>query len=108
TALFVDVVGSTALARRTSPRDLVQMLNEFFAVVIDAVGAEQGWVNKFEGDAALCVFGAPSVQPDHPERALKAAARLVEGLDRLARRYPELRAGIGVATGTAVAGNIGS
>src|SRR5207237_1802196 len=66
--------------------------------------AEVGWVNKLEGAAALCVFGAPMDQPDHAARALRAAVtlrtalRLVEGLD----------AGIGVSSGVAVAGNVGS
>jgi len=102
--LFVDVVGSTALAERRPPVEVVALLNRFFDVVIAAVADEEGWVNKFEGDAALCVFGAPMQQADHAARALRSAVamrialRAIEGLD----------AGIGVSSGIAVAGNVGS
>jgi adenylate cyclase len=68
-ALFVDVVGSTRLGHRESPERVVAMLNEFFAAVVQSVHEHGGLVNKFEGDAALCVFGAPVPQPDHAARA---------------------------------------
>ena len=57
--LFVDVVGSTTLAARRPATEVVALLNAFFALVVECVEREDGWVNKFEGDAALCVFGAP-------------------------------------------------
>jgi adenylate cyclase len=107
-AMFVDLTGSTALAQRERPETVVGILNEFFAVVVGATTAEGGWVNKFEGDAALCVFGAPEEQPDHAARALRAARRLREELTELARRHPvRLDAGIGVSCGEVVAGNVG-
>ena len=106
--LFIDVRGSTALAERMPPDRLVAMLNDVFGAAVAAVEAEGGWANKFEGDAALCIFGAPMPQPDHARRALRAARRLSAGLDGLRRRHRELDAGIAVATGTAVAGNVGS
>jgi adenylate cyclase len=84
------------------------MLNDLFTATDTAVEAEGGWVNKFEGDAALCIFGAPIPQPDHARRALRAARRLSAALEQLGRRHPGLDAGIGVATGKVVAGNIGS
>ena len=104
-ALFVDIQGSTALAANRPPTEVVELLNRFFEVVVDIVGSHGGWVNKFEGDAALCVFGAPADQPDFADRAL-AAARAVAG--RLRRDVPEIAAGIGVSGGPAVAGNVGS
>jgi adenylate cyclase len=103
--LFVDLVGSTSLALRRSPQEIVAWLNRFFAVVVDVAEAHGGWVNKFEGDAALCVFGAPSDQPDAASAAL-AAARALD--DRLRRELPETRAGIGVSAGPAVAGHVGA
>jgi adenylate cyclase len=106
--LFVDLRGSTTLAEKLSPDRMVAMLNDLFTAVVDAVEAEGGWANKFEGDAALCIFGAPMPQPGHAEHALRAARRLSTDLDTLRRRHPDLDAGIGVATGTVVAGNIGS
>ena len=104
-ALFVDIEGSTELAATRPPQEVVDLLNRFFAVVVDAVEAHGGWVDKFEGDAALCVFGAPATQPDFADRAL-AAARAMR--DRLSGDVPELDAGIGVSAGPAVAGNVGA
>lgn len=104
-ALFVDLVGSTSLASRHGPDEVVALLNRFFAVVVETVGEQDGWVNKFQGDAALVVFGAPVDQPDAPDRALRAARVLAT---RLATEVPELRAGVGVSGGDAVAGYIGT
>src|SRR5205085_7193562 len=102
--LFVDVVGSTALAERRPPVEVVALLNRFFDAVVRVVDDEEGWVNKFEGDAALCVFGAPIEQSDHAARALRAAVALRDAL----RSVAGLDAGIGVSSGMAVAGNVGS
>ena len=104
-ALFVDLVGSTALAADREPDEVLELLNRFFAVVVETVEEHRGWVNKFEGDAALAVFGAPVDQPDAPDRALATARALAE---RLVREVPELRAGIGVSGGRAVAGYLGA
>ena len=104
-ALFVDIEGSTELAASRPPQEVVELLNRFFAVVVDAVEAHGGWVDKFEGDAALCVFGAPAAQPDFADRALAAARAMRE---RLSGDVPELAAGIGVSAGPVVAGNVGS
>jgi adenylate cyclase len=102
--LFVDIVGSTALASERSPQEIVERLNTFFGVVVDVVSTHDGWVNKFEGDAALCVFGVPNAV-DNPAAAALAAAR--ELRTRLLE-IPELDVGIGVAAGTVVAGNVGA
>ena len=104
-ALFVDVVGSTELAHRESPERVVALLNAFFQVVVAEVHECGGMVNKFEGDAALCVFGAPVPQHDHARRALACARRLRASLDEL---DGGLDAAIGVACGTVVAGNVGA
>src|SRR5439155_17765442 len=68
-ALFVDLVGSTELAASREPHEVVELLNAFFRVVVAVVGRHGGFVNKFEGDAALCVFGAPLEHPDAPGEA---------------------------------------
>lgn len=106
--LFVDIKGSTSLAERLAPDRVVAMLNDLFGAVVESVEAEGGWANKFEGDAALCIFGAPIPQPDHACHALSAARRLAEKVVRLREQHDGLDAGIGVASGNAVAGNIGS
>jgi adenylate cyclase len=106
--LFIDLRGSTALAETLPPDRVVAMLNDLFTAVVSAVENEGGWANKFEGDAALCIFGAPIPQADHAEHALRAARRLSGDLEQLRLRHPDLDAGIAVASGTVVAGNIGS
>jgi adenylate cyclase len=104
-AVFVDLTGSTSMALALPPTEVVRLLNRFFRVVIEVVESEGGLVNKFEGDAALCIFGAPVTSADPAGAALSAARRLAE---RLEREVPEIGFGIGVSAGTAVAGNVGS
>ncbi len=103
--VFIDIVGSTKLVTSQPPADVVALLNRFFAVVVDEVDRHRGLVNKFEGDASLAIFGAPN-HLERPEDQALAAARTIAA--RLASEVPECRAGIGVAAGQVVAGNIGS
>jgi adenylate cyclase len=104
-ALFVDLVGSTTLAARRPPSEVVELLNRFFRAVVETVEARGGFVNKFEGDAALCVFGAP-VARESPAADALAAARTLSA--RLRRELPDVDFGIGVSAGVAVAGNVGA
>ena len=103
--MFTDIVGSTSLATDRPPHEVVELLNKFFAVVVEVVEGHGGWINKFEGDAALAVFGTPIPQDDFADRALGAARDLAE---RLRAEVRELTAGIGVSAGTALAGNVGA
>ena len=103
--LFVDIIGSTSLAEDRPPEEVVALLNRFFEVVIDVVHEHDGWINKFEGDAALAVWGAPMELDDQQTAALRAARVMGR---RLAEEVPEIKAGIGVSCGTAVAGNVGT
>jgi adenylate cyclase len=102
--LVVDLVDSTGLAAQRPPAEVVALLNRLFRVVVESVGEHGGWVNKFEGDAALAVFGAPLDASDPAGSALAAGRCLAE---RLAVELPELTVGIGVSAGDAVAGNVG-
>jgi adenylate cyclase len=104
-ALFVDLVGSTTLASERPATEVVSLRNDFFRVVVEATEAQGGLVNKFEGDAALCVFGAPVAREDPACNAL-AAAREIR--DRIRDEVSGLDLGIGVSAGVAVAGNVGS
>jgi adenylate cyclase len=107
-ALFVDLIGSTTLAAQSPPEEVVATLNALFGAVVRVVTEHGGWVNKFDGDGALAVFGPPADQPDHAARALRAARELRDELRRLAPHHPGLDAGIGVSSGTVVAGNVGA
>ncbi len=103
--LFVDLVGSTQLAATRPPAEVVHLLNEFFRVVVETVGRHGGFVNKFQGDAALAIFGAPIEHPDASGGALAAARELHDGL------LPVIGSadfGIGVSAGRAIAGHIGA
>ena len=103
--VFVDIIGSTQLVTGRPAVEVVELLNRFFAVIVEEVDRHHGLVNKFEGDAALAVFGAP-MSLEHPEDEALAAARAIA--ERLDNEVPECQAGIGVASGQVVAGNIGA
>lgn len=104
TVLFVDLIGSTTYAADRDPAEVVGVLNRFCGVVVDEVDRRRGLVNKFMGDAVLAIFGAPVDAGDHATAALAAARAMAA---RLVAEVPEVEAGVGVATGPAVAGNVG-
>ncbi len=103
--VFIDIVGSTQLVTSRPPVEVVAVLNQFFGIVVEEVDQHSGLVNKFEGDATLAVFGAPN-RLERPEDQALAAARCIAG--RLNTEMPECQAGIGVAAGQVVAGNVGA
>lgn len=102
TVLFVDLVESTQLAATREPHEVAEVLNDFFRIVVDEVDAHHGLINKFQGDAALAVFGAP-LRIDDPAAAGLTTAR---SLRRQLRSLP-VDFGIGVSAGPVFAGNIG-
>jgi adenylate cyclase len=103
--VFVDIISSTQLVTKRPAAEIVQLLNRFFAVIVDEVDSHCGIVNKFEGDATLAIFGAPN-RLEHPEDQALAAGRLIA--ERLRREVSDCEAGIGVASGQVVAGNVGA
>ncbi|MEO5875727.1 MAG: adenylate/guanylate cyclase domain-containing protein [Streptosporangiaceae bacterium] len=103
--LFVDLAGSTKMASERPPDEVVTLLNLFFGVVVDCVNRNGGWINKFEGDAALAIFGAPVPLEEACGRALIAAREMAV---QLQAEVPQLLAGIGVSAGPVVAGYIGA
>lgn len=103
--LFVDVIGSTDLISTRPPMEVVGLLNRFFSIVIEEVERFGGHTNKFEGDASLAVFGAP-LSLDAPEDAVLRAARAI--IERAPQEVPECPVRLGVASGLAVAGNVGA
>ena len=103
--IFVDIIGSTQLVTGRPAAEVVDLLNRFFAVIVEEIDRHHGFVNKFEGDAALAVFGAPN-DLDNPEDEALAAGRSIAR--RIREEVPECETGIGVASGEAVAGNVGA
>ena len=104
--LFVDLVGSTQLASTRPASEVVSLLNEFFRVVVDTVNRHGGFVNKFQGDAALAIFGAPIEHPDASGAALAASRELHDELINVLG--DDMEFGIGVSAGRAIAGHIGA
>jgi adenylate cyclase len=110
--LFTDIRDFTPLAERCGPREVVNILNEYFGLVVGAVHAHRGVLDKFVGDAAMAVFGLDGGSGPC-DAAAAAGLEIRDGLGDLVGRlraqgYPELRTGIGIHYGAVVAGNIGS
>lgn len=102
--LFIDLVGSTTMAAHNPPHEVAELLNRFFRIVVHAVDDHHGIINKFQGDAALAVFGAPLRTTGAASRALATARSLRSEL----RTLPAVDFGIGVSAGPVFAGNIGA
>jgi adenylate cyclase len=101
--LFIDLVGSTQLAATREPHEVAEVLNDFFRIVVAAVDERHGLINKFQGDAALALFGAPVRIEDPASAALTTARALGTELRCLPVDF-----GIGVSAGPVFAGNIGA
>jgi ABC-type antimicrobial peptide transport system permease subunit/class 3 adenylate cyclase len=113
TVLYCDMRGSTTFAESHAPEDVMAALNQYFEVIILATEAHGGIVNRFVGDEAVCVFGAPTEYRDHADRAVQAALAMREGLayvnqKRTALGQPVLKFGMGLNTGEVTAGATGS
>jgi len=111
TVLFADLRDSTALGERLTPTALLELLNAFLSRMAYAIEHERGIVDKYVGDEIMAVFGAPLDLPDHAERAVAAAVSMIAALEKLnAERAPAapIPMGIGIASGTVIAGNVGS
>jgi adenylate cyclase len=92
------------MAYRRPAAEVVELLNRYFAIVIEVVEANGGLINKFAGDAALAIFGAPAPLDDRNSRALAAARTLAR---RVRVEVPDCDFGVGVSAGHVVAGNVG-
>jgi adenylate cyclase len=111
--LFADIRGFTPLTEGMEPQAVIGLLNDCMEHLARAVDDEGGVVDKFIGDEVMAVFGAPVTQPDHARRAVAAAVRMRDGIEDMNLRRIEggadpISIGIGIATGVAVAGNMGS
>jgi adenylate cyclase len=108
---FADIRGFTRISEQLSPEAVMQMLNSYLSVIADAVVQHDGIVNKFVGDNIMAVWNAPQSQPDHALLAVKAAWEAQQKLAELRQRDNRplpVQFGIGINTGVAVAGNVGS
>lgn len=105
TVVFVDIRGFTTFADRSTAREAVAYLNEFFGLVVPILTEHGGHANKLLGDGLLGVFGAPERLPDHADRALEAASHMIGAVE--GRFGERCRIGIGVNSGLVLAGTLG-
>ena len=113
TILFSDIRGFTRLSEMLGAREMVTILNDYFADMVDVIFEYGGTLDKFIGDAIMAVFGAPFVTPDDTDNAIATATEMMRRLrfynaDGVERGRPTLDIGVGINTGAVVAGTIGS
>jgi len=114
TILFSDIRGFTSLSEKLSAEQVVAMLNEYLGAMTEIVFEHGGTLDKFIGDAVMALWGAPLPAPDHARRATDCALAMMAELERMNARWAQaggaadLRIGIGINSGEAVVGNIGS
>ncbi|HNE03638.1 MAG TPA: response regulator, partial [Anaerolineales bacterium] len=111
--LVADIRSFTSIAESQDPSDSIELLNQYFSMMFDAVTHNGGIINQIVGDGLLAVFGAPIFYEDHRERAVKAALQMLEQLklfneQQLAANKTAIRIGIGIASGRMVAGYTGT
>jgi len=107
--LFADLRGFTSFSEKSSPEQVVALLNRYFGIATPLVLAQGGTVDKFVGDAMMALFNAPTRQPDHARRAARAALAMQAAIEQIASANPGWpRFRIGINTGPALVGNIGS
>jgi adenylate cyclase len=112
TAFFSDIKSFTAVSEELSPEELVLQLNEYLSAMTKIVLKYEGYLDKYEGDAIMAIFGVPLEQPNHAERACLASLEMQQEMVNLRTKWekenkPQFHIRIGVNTGPMIAGNIG-
>lgn len=113
TVLFLDMRGFTALSEKMPPQLIVEMLNNLFAIAAEAIFRHGGTLDKYIGDAVMAVFNAPRDLPDHAAQAVRTAIEIQESLEKQMAGNKErfgaaIEVGIGICSGEAIVGNIGT
>jgi adenylate cyclase len=113
TVLFCDIRGFSTMTEQMRPEEVVQLLNEYFECMVEIVFRHKGTLDKFLGDGLMVIFGAPQEDPYQEENAISAAVEMQRQLNVLSQKWQlegrdPIRVGIGIHSGTAIVGNIGS
>lgn len=113
TAMFADIRNFTSIAESQHPADTIELLNNYFALMFDAISAHGGTLNQMVGDGLMAVFGAPIPHEDHCERAVRAALEMIDNLSvfnvqQAAFKKAQVTIGIGIASGAMIAGYTGT
>lgn len=112
-ALFCDIRSFTTIAEAREPAETIELLNDYYTLMMDAIGGEGGIVNQMVGDGLMAIFGAPLPSEDHRQRAVLAACQMVELIrlfneEQAARDKVQIQVGVGIASGQVVAGYTGT
>jgi class 3 adenylate cyclase len=112
-AMFCDIRSFTSIAEAREPAETIELLNDYYTLMMDAIGGEGGIVNQMVGDGLMAIFGAPLPRDDHRLRAVLAACQMVElirlfNAEQAAQGKVQIEIGIGIASGKVVAGYTGT
>lgn len=113
TVLFADIRGFTSISEQLSAEEVSLILNEYFTAIEPIIGKYNGVINKFIGDAVMAIFGEPIQDKNHANNAVKCANEMLQTVEMLQKKWlaegkPKIEIGIGINTGEAFVGNIGS
>jgi len=112
-AMFCDIRSFTTIAEGREPTETIELLNDYYTLMMDAIGSQGGVVNQIVGDGLMAIFGAPVAAPDFRLRAVRAGRQMIELIDLFNRDQASLRRvqitiGIGIASGRVIAGYTGT
>lgn len=111
--LFADIRSYTTYAEKEDPAEIIELLNDYFALMFDAVISYHGTINQMAGDGFMAIFGAPIHRDDHCEQAVRTALEMIElvegfNIEQAARNKVQIKIGIGIASGKVIAGYTGT
>jgi adenylate cyclase len=112
-AMFCDIRSFTTIAEGQEPAETIELLNDYYTLMMDAITAEGGIVNQIVGDGLMAIFGAPVPREDHPQAAVLAARQMIDLIrlfneEQAARDKVEIQIGVGIASGRVIAGYTGT
>jgi adenylate cyclase len=111
--MFADIRSFTTIGEKQEPDDTIDLLNNYFALMFEAIVGNHGTVNQLEGDGLMAIFGAPVHQDGHREHAVRASLEMIEllkgfNIEQAARNKIQIKIGIGIASGRVIAGYTGT
>jgi class 3 adenylate cyclase len=112
-AMFCDIRSFTTIAEAQDPEETIELLNDYYTLMMDAINGEGGIVNQMVGDGLMAIFGAPVPRDDHRQAAVLAARQMIDMIrlfneERAVREAVQIQIGVGVATGQVIAGYTGT
>lgn len=111
--MFADIRSFTSISEQQDPADTIEMLNNYFALMFEAIIGNHGTVNQLQGDGLMAIFGAPIYHDDHRAHAVHAALEMIEllkgfNVEQAAQSKGQIKIGIGIASGIVIAGYTGT